>query len=259
MKTHCGLILLLLLSAAGWAGNMVYYQPHNLSDTLYQSSGNGSLWDRFVWDNFTLSTDQDIIAVTWRGGYIYGTADPFGPVLDFSISFWHDKLGTPDLLAGAFMTYAYGSSIGNAGETPIGMFGGITMYDYQWTLPAPLPLAAGTKYWIRIEANQAGIPDWGLAAGSNGNNLHFENFSETSYNFFAGDSGFALIADVADLNFDGIVNFVDFLILSWFWQDNTCGTDNAWCSGCDFDQNGVVDIMDLSKLAKDWLLEAPVF
>ncbi len=257
-KLYC-LVLLAILSGQAPAGNVVFTQPHNLSSTLYQSSGNGSLWDRFVWDDFTLSSTQTISAVVWRGGYIYGTADPFGPVLDFSISFWPDKLGTPDLLSGPFVTYAYGTGIGTAGEMQIGTFGGMIMYDYYWALPAPLALTVGTKYWIRIEASQAGIPDWGLAAGLNGDGLRFENFSETSYNIFAGDTAFSLIAEIPDVNSDGIVNFVDYLILSWFWLDNTCGIDNNWCSSCDFDQSGVVDILDLSRLAEHWLLIAPVY
>ena len=36
-------------------------------------------------------------------------------------------------------------------------------YAYQFALPDPFQAAAGTKYWLQIQAFQSGPPDWAVS------------------------------------------------------------------------------------------------
>jgi subtilase family serine protease len=82
---------------------------------------------------------------------------------------------------------------GNAGEAAAGSFGGVTMYDYQYSLPTPFHVVAGTKYWIRIEASQIGVPDWGIARGAGGDGTHFMfDTGAARFSTVAGDVAFTL-------------------------------------------------------------------
>jgi hypothetical protein len=96
----------------------------------------------------------------------------------------------PDVTHAPLVQYQTGSS---AGETPAGTFGGIAMYDYSFTLPTPFQATAGTKYWVQIEAWQTGVPDWGLAVGTGGDNKHFRGMAvagDIHYDAPAGDTAF---------------------------------------------------------------------
>ncbi len=76
------------------------------------------------------------------------------------------------------------------------MFGNIAMYDYGFGLPALFHAAAGTRYWVQIEASQGGIPDWGLALGTGGDGKHFLQFvnvGDITYVMAAGDAAFTLL------------------------------------------------------------------
>ncbi len=50
----------------------------------------------------------------------------------------------------------------------------------------------------------------------------------------------------------GTVNFRDFTLFASHWLDVNC-QGPGYCSGCDFDQSGAVDINDLFDLAENWL------
>lgn len=50
----------------------------------------------------------------------------------------------------------------------------------------------------------------------------------------------------------GLVNFKDFALFASYWQNNACGQPD-WCGGADFDQSGMVDVVDLMMFAFDWL------
>jgi hypothetical protein len=60
------------------------------------------------------------------------------------------------------------------------------------------------------------------------------------------------IEQVADFDNDCDVDFVDFSDFAFMWFNNEC-TEPDWCSGADLTQNGSVDILDLEKLAGNWL------
>ena len=57
----------------------------------------------------------------------------------------------------------------------------------------------------------------------------------------------------ADLNMDGIVNFIDFAIVAQCWNRQDCGILNDWCNGADITHSTAVDYYDVSKVAASWL------
>ncbi|MBK8051075.1 MAG: hypothetical protein IPK16_30640 [Anaerolineales bacterium] len=137
--------------------------PTTLSGTLYLSASAENDYDQFVWDDFTLPITLDIASIQWRGhDLILG---PYaGPVTDFTVAIYANSIANePDVVNPPLVEYSTG---GIAGETAIGVFGGIAMYDYTFTLPTLFNAAAGTKY--RCRSKQFSPPlSWSFAAGSN--------------------------------------------------------------------------------------------
>jgi hypothetical protein len=191
------LISLLILAGAPAGADVVYQQPPASTGALHHSSWwdpDGSDWDQYVWDAFTLAQDQSIAAIRWRGGYDPAYFGSGGPVLDFTLSICASiPAGTePDIVKPPLARYSVGS---NAGEQPAGTFGGTAMYDYAFTLPAPFAAAAGNRYWVQIEAWQHGIPDWGITAATSGDAAHFRRITyggDAFYQMVPGDAAFAL-------------------------------------------------------------------
>lgn len=178
----------------------IFTQPEDPAGTLLQSSlldPDGSNNDKYVWDNFTLSTGGMITEIDWVGGFDPLRFGAGGPVVDFRISIY------PSIAAGtepavAFPPLAQYSTGGNAGQTSIGMLGSIPMYAYAYTLPAPFSATAGQKYWVQIQAFQQGSnPDWGIAGGTGGNSSHYVRESgaggDIRYHSAPGDAAFTLL------------------------------------------------------------------
>jgi hypothetical protein len=211
MMRSTGRAGVLLLAAASLAfalpaqgqTQVVFSQPPNPAGGLIVSSWvdpNGSDADMYVYDDFTLGSDHAIIEIDWRGGY---TQNQFGgPVTDFSVTFFESIAGgsqphvaNPQLedVTPVYLVKHYVG--GNAGETPVGSFGGVTMYDYKFVLPTPFQAAGGTKYWVRIEASQGTYPDWGIAVGTGGDGQHFRfSTGAAQFQFGSGDAAFTLLA-----------------------------------------------------------------
>ena len=157
----------------------VYTQMPSVSGGLLASSRvmpDGSDSDMYVYDGFMLATSVAVTEVHWRGGYAY--AAQYGRVQDFTVSFYGVIDGTtqPDMgyppseeQPNALAHYYVGDA---AGETGVGVVGGIAMYDYSFVLPSPFQVVANERYWIRIEAIQPGYPDWGIAASTDGSGSH---------------------------------------------------------------------------------------
>lgn len=171
---------------------VVFTQPPAGSGLLLSSwwTPNGSDYDRYVWDNFSLASSAPVTEVKWRGGFAYGG----GTLTGFTITFYASIVGNsqPNIVAGALTTYTV---TGNAGQTAAGTFGGVAMYDYDFVLPTPFQAVAGTVYWIQIEAAEPGIPDWGLATGA-GDGVNFQQFAyvgEKYFSFGPGDAAFTLL------------------------------------------------------------------
>ncbi len=178
---------------------VAYSQPHNGSGTLYQSSWwepDDSDYDQWVWDSFTLANSRAITEVAWRGGYQYG-GQYTGSIVDFTVAIYPSiAAGTePDIVNPPLVTYETG---GDADETFAGTFGGVAMYDYHFTLPSPFQAAAGTRYWVQIEAWQHGLPEWGLASATGGNGSHFRWLRGAHmYQMVPGDAAFTLMTSDA--------------------------------------------------------------
>ncbi len=177
----------------------IYTQPVDPAGKLLQSSWldpNGSDYDQYVWDNFTIQTNQSITEIDWSGGYDPAKFGAGGAVLDFSVKiFPSNAAGTqPDVVNGPLVQYQSG---GKAGETSIGPVGGKTMYAYSFSLPTPFMAAAGVKYWVQIEAFQHGMPDWGIAGGTGGNGGYFRGIASPGgdllYQMMSGEAAFTLM------------------------------------------------------------------
>lgn len=180
----------------------VYTQPATNSGGLYQSSWldpDGSDYDQYVWDNFTLSTDRQITKITWRGGYDPARFGYGGPVLDFTVAVYPSIAAgiQPDVINPPLFEY---HTHGNANETLVGTYNGTNLYDYQFTLPQVFHATANTIYWVQIEAFQHGIPDWGITDATGGDGKYFRRIAyvgDIYYQSVNGDAAFALFATVS--------------------------------------------------------------
>jgi hypothetical protein len=190
-------------SAAILVTGDIYTQPVDPSGKLFLSSWldpDGSDFDQYVWDNFTLPSTDSITEIRWFGGYDPTRFGIGGSVIDFSVSIYASSpAGTEPAVANPpLVKYQTG---GNASESSIGMVGTIPMYAYALTLPTPFIASAGIKYWVQIEASQHGSsPDWGIAAGTGGDANHFVRMSgaggDILYRFMPGDAAFTLLGAV---------------------------------------------------------------
>ncbi len=186
---------------------VVFSQPAS-GAFLRQSSQIGcdrfsSDYDQYVWDNFTLSSNETITEIDWRGFYTSGGYYG-GAVSDFVIGIYGSIAGgfQPDVLGPPLAEYTVG---GNASETPPLTPGSVSqsMHDYTFVLSTPFVATAGTKYWVQIEAVQNGPTDWGLGAGTNGDNSCFiaqPGVGDFQYFKVPGDVAFTLLSAATPAN-----------------------------------------------------------
>ena len=184
---------------------ILYDQPVDANGKLLLSSWldpDGSDSDQYIWDNFTLQSNETITEIDWFGAYDPLRFGAGGPVVDFRVSIFPSiAAGTePDIANPPLVDYQTG---GNAGETSIGMAAGTTLYAYAFNLPTPFLAAASAKYWVQIQAFQHGsIPDWCLAPGRGGDGRHFRRTGgaggDILYRSSPGDAAFALLGPISD-------------------------------------------------------------
>jgi hypothetical protein len=68
-----------------------------------------------------------------------------------------------------------------------------------------------------------------------------------------GNGAILLVSAIkADLNLDGIVDFIDFALFASQWKNTDCAVHNN-CKGADFEPDGDVDLEDLAEFANNWL------
>lgn len=186
---------------------VVYAQASSPSGGVTKSSWlppNGLDGDQYAYDGFTLPVTQNITQIGWRGGYTnYLSGAGQSPVFDFTISIYASIAAgiQPDVISQPLAQYTVG---GNAGETLVGNFGGMAMYDYKYVLLAPFQAVGGTKYWLQIEASQGVTPtyywppDWGIALSTSGDGSYFRSITGGTngggnlYQSVAGDTAFTL-------------------------------------------------------------------
>lgn len=203
MKTLIAAVVLLVTALISSAG-IVFEQAPNGSGTLHQSSRyqpNGTDNDQFVWDSFSVPTAQAVTEIRWRGGYDPQMVYWGGNIANFRVSIYESTpgLSQPHLGPGypgtpaTLVSYDTGNK---AGETSVGVFGGVAMYDYHFTLPTVFQAQAGKLYWIQIEAEfTGGLPYWGFASGT-GNGSHFRRIASQAdfyFQYAPGDAAFSII------------------------------------------------------------------
>ncbi len=194
----------LILSAMAAHAGMVFDQPHDNTGALRMSSRyqpNGSDYDQFVWDSFSVPTAQAITEIRWRGGYDPQMSYWGGDLVNFRVSIYESTPGLSQPHLGAqypatpATLVAYDTG-GNVGETPVGVFGGVPISDYRFVLPTVFQAQAGKLYWVQIEAEFVnGLPYWGLAAGTD-NGSHFRRISGQADYYFQvapGDAAFGMV------------------------------------------------------------------
>ncbi len=193
------LFLAILFAASSQRGFCadVYSQPPAAAGSLFQSSWwspNGSDYDAYVLDDFTIQNPQIIKEIHWQGGYDPARFGSGGPVQDFTVSIYGSITGgsQPDILNPPLAKFQTG---GNAGETSSGKLGGAAIFAYRSVLPVPFNATGGSKYWVQIVATQNGIPDWGIAPGKGGDGQHFRRIAglaDAVYQKVQGDTAFSL-------------------------------------------------------------------
>lgn len=173
-------VLSLLVSIAAHAA-VIYTHPASpgSSGCLSARFGvEGSGFDEFVWDAFSVTTNETVREIQWRG-----TRTGSAPA-DFQIS-----INTIALPGGTIWNTG-----GSASETPTGTPG---VYDYRFTLPAGFALTGGQAYWLQVFATQNEMPNWSWSTGTGGNGTHFAQVPAVTGNYryvnTAGDVAFTLL------------------------------------------------------------------
>jgi hypothetical protein len=197
-------VAMLACTCARGNADILYQQPPNPGGGSHVSAWwdpDGSNYDRYVWDAFSLASTATVLAIQWRG--TYGAS---GPASNFTVAIYASiPAGTqPDVSRPPLVEYQTG---GNADPTYAGVFGGATMYNYSFTLPVAFQAQAGIKYWLQIEGWQPGFPDWSMAAGLGGDGSHFlcehQNIAQDAgvptgcwFTSRTGDAAFTLLSTV---------------------------------------------------------------
>ncbi|MFO0830402.1 MAG: hypothetical protein U0637_01035 [Phycisphaerales bacterium] len=197
------LTLLLMPCAVARASVLVFEQPPNPAGGHSKSAWyppDGLDGDEYAWESFVLPANTAVTEVHWRGCYTnYLSGAGTSPVFNFTVAIYRSIAGDsqPDLGAGGRLVRYYTNN--NAGETPAGSAGGVAMYDYAFTLPAPFQATAGAKYWLQIVAHQGLTPtyywppDWSFSHATGGNGLHFRYITGGGqYQSVPGDLAFSL-------------------------------------------------------------------
>lgn len=207
-RSLLALAAMFLGSSPSSAGDVFSYPPTTTPGLLTSSwvAPDGYDADMYAYNDFILPATEAITEVRWRGGYTYNA--PYGKAYQFTITFFATNITGSEPLIVTLPDVEGEPSLANyqitnnAGETPAGTVGGLTVYDYKAVLPTPFVATGGVKYWIRIEAWQPSLPDWGLVRGSGGNNYHFR-YSTGLHMFqnIPGDTAFTLKAAWKDLGF----------------------------------------------------------
>lgn len=160
---------------------VVYTQAPSGGSAGYMSAQfgvEGSAYDEYVWDSFSVSTNVTLREIQWRG-----TRSGSVPA-DFQIS-----INTIALPGGTIWNAG-----GNANETPTGTPG---VYDYRFTLPTGFVLTGGQTYWLQVFATQNEIPNWQWSTGTGGNNSHYAQVPAVTGNYrfilTGGDVAFSLL------------------------------------------------------------------
>jgi hypothetical protein len=195
---------------------VVYSQPPKPSGGILFSSlrdPEGSEADQWVWDGFRFARNQAITEIRWRGAYDPARLGSGGPVGAFVVAIYASAANDtqPDVAHPPLVKF---ESVGTASETASDVLGGVQTYNYRYVLPAPFQAMAGTKYWVQIEAFQAGSrPDWGLTAATGGDGSYFRRIpgAGPGYQAAPGDAAFSLLGPLPK----GVPLYLPMILKGW--------------------------------------------
>lgn len=156
----------------------------------------------WVFDDFTFSSAATISTVQWQGIYCVqtpGAGAPAPTASSFTVTFYSDVSGRPNLAAplqASTYTVAQAGQVfeKNVSDLFCGTAANTTwpFYRYEVTLSTPFSIAAGTKYWLSIQATTPSYAVyWGWRDGTPDNNVSLQLF-ENVYTTFPIDRAYAL-------------------------------------------------------------------
>jgi hypothetical protein len=223
--------ILPVAASAAVAPPATYSQPLDPAGGLVQSScwvPGASANDQYVVDNFALAEARGITEVRWVGGFDPAKRGSGGPVVGFTVSIFESTVNgrKPAVSRPPLATF---HTLGDAAQTPAERIAGVQYYAYRLALPEPFQAAAATTYWVLIVADQMGLPDWCIAAGTGGDGRYFRasglSRDARERYVYEGDACFTLLSAVNATATPGVY---DALAGTWFLRNsNTPGVADA--------------------------------
>ena len=133
-----------------------------------------------MFDDFQPTAAVSIASVKWQGIYCVQAANAAAPAAtatEFVVSFHADDAGRP-VTSSALLQARFTPT--QAAQTPDRQVAGLScgtaasttwsLYDYSVTLPTPFAAAAGTRYWVRVQAVTPSYDVyWGWRSGTTAN------------------------------------------------------------------------------------------
>ncbi len=155
-----------------------------------------------VFDDFTLTGPATIRTVGWQGIYCVQTPNAAAPAptaTAFKVSFYPDLAGRPNVAAPVqTATYTLAQTAQTFDKNVSGLTCGTAtgttwpFYSYSVTLATPFVAAAGTKYWISVQAFTPSYDVyWGWRDGTPDNNSSLQLFQGT-YTTYGFDRAYSL-------------------------------------------------------------------
>ena len=155
-----------------------------------------------VFDDFTLTGNSTIRTVGWQGIYCVqspNAAAPAPTATAFKVSFYPDLAGRPNTAAPVqTATYTLAQTAQTFDKNVTGLTCGTAanttwpFYSYTVTLATPFVAAAGTKYWMSVQAFTPSYDVyWGWRDGTPDNNSSLQLFNGT-YTTYAIDRAYSL-------------------------------------------------------------------
>lgn len=129
----------------------------------------------FIYDNFSLTTNNKITGFSWIGYYEV----PEGPLVDsITLSIFNDASGIPGTITEPG-TAIFTQNVGRANETAVPGFDGF--YSYSASI-APLTVGLGETYWFSVVgAVDFADNGWGVALSSIGDDISVREFQANEF------------------------------------------------------------------------------
>jgi hypothetical protein len=180
---RAAMALALAVGVLGHAGvkanaGVVYDQPPTFpgTTTAWTSTFDPVIFGNFytTYDNFSLASSSVVTDLTWQGfsfdsNSLGGTSNP---VLSFNVSFYADASGKPGVSLSS-QHIAFTSSV--AGTTDYFANGkSETIYNYSGSLTSGFAAAAGTSYWLSVQAVTNYPAYWSWTSGTGGDGASYQ-------------------------------------------------------------------------------------